>query len=336
MSKRTFRTIIDVLLTALLIFEMFYEFTGNLLHELVGFAMFACVIVHLMLSRRWIASTFGVLGQKAVNRKRKHLKVMATLLFVDSALLIFSSIVISHTLWGLGINLAWLDVGGIWTIIHTATAYGLCVFALVHLAMHWVSMAKVLHIEYNPARRQAIGQCVNLAVGVGAIALGITGSAETADALVAASTASGAAAATGKQQAIEDAAEADEPAPQDKPYRGQLDEDAGAQERTREREQERAGEASQVEGEASSPAEEQPVEENPYVAEEQPTADASEQPESVWSDDSEAASEETWAEPEYTEESDSGWESAGICTLCHKQCSLSSPRCDLPYQYGLI
>lgn len=336
MSKRTFRTIVDVLLTALLIFEMFYEFTGNLLHELVGFAMFACVIVHLMLSRRWIASTFGVLGQKAVNRKRKHLKVMAALLFIDFALLMFSSIVISHKLWGLGINLAWLDVGGIWTIIHTATAYGLCVFALVHLAMHWVSMAKVLHIEYNPARRQAIGQCVNLAVGVGAIALGITGSAETADALVTASAASGAAAATGKQQAVEDAAEADEPAPQDKPYRGQQDEDAVARDRGHDREQEHAGEESQTNAEVPSAEEPQLVEESPYVAEEQPAAEAFEEPESTWSDDSEAATEETWAEPEYTEESGGGWESAGICTLCHKQCSLSSPRCDLPYQYGLI
>ena len=45
MKKKTVRVIFDVLLTIMLVFEMFIQYTGNFLHEVVGFAFFATMMV---------------------------------------------------------------------------------------------------------------------------------------------------------------------------------------------------------------------------------------------------------------------------------------------------
>ena len=54
MKKKTVRVILDVLLTIMLVFEMFIQYTGNFLHEVVGFAFFATIVVHLALSAKWM------------------------------------------------------------------------------------------------------------------------------------------------------------------------------------------------------------------------------------------------------------------------------------------
>ena len=46
----------DIFMTALLAFEMFYEMTGNTLHEIVGAALFGTIAVHLALSAKWARS----------------------------------------------------------------------------------------------------------------------------------------------------------------------------------------------------------------------------------------------------------------------------------------
>ena len=38
----------------------------------------------------------------------------------------------------------------------------------------------------------------------------------------------------------------------------------------------------------------------------------------------------------YEEETASDSYAAGICTLCRKNCSLSAPQCDKPYEFGLL
>ena len=49
--------------------------------------------------------------------------------------------------------------------------------------MHWIAVASVFKVPYNPARRKAIGAAVNTVAVVGVVALGATGFGAAGDAL---------------------------------------------------------------------------------------------------------------------------------------------------------
>ena len=169
------RIIYDVALTAVLVFEMLYQFTGNAAHEIVGAAFFVCIIAHLVMNRRWMGSAAHSLGAGTLAKRNRLLLVIVAMLAVDVVLLAFSSLVISESLWSAGVNLSDLNPGNIWYPVHVASSYALCVIVLFHLSVHWVTIADVFKVEYDPERREAIGSGINAVLTIGAIALGIGG-----------------------------------------------------------------------------------------------------------------------------------------------------------------
>jgi len=177
MSSLSRRLKLDLVLTIMLVFEMFYSITGNMLHEAVGLALFLGIGIHLFLSRTWIAGTIRTMSSdtKTLAPKRAWLALVAGLLVADGALLVFSSLVISNTLYGWGIGLGALNTSALWATIHTASAYGLCVLTVAHLTMHWSLIAKSLRVDYDPSRRTAIGYAVGAAAAIGMLAIGNTG-----------------------------------------------------------------------------------------------------------------------------------------------------------------
>ena len=56
-GKKAIRVVLDTALTLMLVFEMFIQFTGEFLHEVVGFAFFATIVLHLALSAAWVKKT---------------------------------------------------------------------------------------------------------------------------------------------------------------------------------------------------------------------------------------------------------------------------------------
>lgn len=56
MKKIRMRLGFDVALGLLLVFEMLYTLTGNVLHELVGIVFFATMAAHLVFARKWSGS----------------------------------------------------------------------------------------------------------------------------------------------------------------------------------------------------------------------------------------------------------------------------------------
>ena len=175
MSSARGRIIFDLLLTVLLVFECFHQLTGNVLHEVVGAAFFACIIVHLCFASKWLKNAAEALGQGGLAARQKRLAVIASLLAVDLLVLITSSIIISQLLWDAGLNLTGLNPGNIVYPIHTIAAYALCILVLGHLSMHWKTVADTLSVPYDPSRREAIASGLNAIVMIGGIALGITG-----------------------------------------------------------------------------------------------------------------------------------------------------------------
>ncbi len=169
------RIIFDLLLTVVLLFEVLHQITGNMLHEVVGAAFFVCIVVHLTFAARWIKGAAGSLKAGELAKRQKRLAVIAALLAVDVIVLLVSSIIISETLWGFGVNLTALNPGNIFYPIHTVAAYVLCILVLGHLSMHWITVADTLRVPYDPSRREAITSALNGVVMIGGIALGVIG-----------------------------------------------------------------------------------------------------------------------------------------------------------------
>ena len=329
MSKAMKRMILDVSLTVMLIFEMFYQLTGNALHEYVGFAFFICILAHLFISRKWIYSTVESLGEKEMNFRRKVLAFIAFLLTVDMLLLGASSVIISNTFWNMGLDFSAFNPGDIWVPIHTATSYGLCIVVAAHLASHWSFLAKNLHIEYNPERRRAIGQAVNVAVGMGALALGVTGYSQVTQAIANEQVAEREMKST-SQQNPETQVTADDQIVGREIENTSQQSPAGQVEYTDSNKHTRGKKKAKAHGSV-----EQDTATNANSGQEMTDYERYESSNvSASKEYPEDYAQEPTYEEAYTEESTSNYD--GVCTLCRKRCSFSNMRCDRPYAEGLL
>ena len=169
------RLYLDIFMSALLAFEMFFELTGDTLHEIVGLVFFLTILAHLALSAKWAKSMSRAIGKGTMTKKATSHVVLAILLLVSVAPLAVSSAAISHIIAGTGADLTMAIPYATWVTVHNIAAYTTCVLTVVHLAMHWQSFAKAFSVPYNPQRRRAIGTAVGATAALGAIALGFAG-----------------------------------------------------------------------------------------------------------------------------------------------------------------
>ncbi|MBO7701643.1 MAG: DUF4405 domain-containing protein [Eggerthellaceae bacterium] len=170
-GKKVARVVLDVALTAMIVAEMFIQYTGTFLHEVIGFAFFATVVVHLALSAKWIKTTAKNASKGKMTARRTALAVMGILLTVCMVVLGVSSVAISGILADAG--LVWtLGSYAAWKTIHAVSSYALCALVVIHLGMHWAFLASAFHVPYDPSRRRAISTGVHATAALGALALG--------------------------------------------------------------------------------------------------------------------------------------------------------------------
>lgn len=180
MTWQKMRQFVDILMSVILIFEMFYTLTGNFLHEVIGVLFFVTLIIHTVLSRNWIK---GIAIKKhrhqklSINQKARIAAII--FLIIALSMLLISSLLISNILssaTGLMITSSLYDI---LVLIHTACAYATCIATIGHVSLHWVSLFKSLKIPYNPQRRKAISTGVTTLASIGIVAVGITAIKET-------------------------------------------------------------------------------------------------------------------------------------------------------------
>ena len=314
--KKTTRIAFDAVLSVMLIFEMFIQYTGDFLHEVVGFAFFATIVAHLLFSRTWMSSTVKAARTGKLPARRRFKAVIGIALGVCMLLLGVSSVAISQILASFGFSMAGSYL--VWKALHTFSSYALCILVVVHLTSHWASLASTLRIEYNPARRQAIGFGVKGMATLGAVALGVSGMQSLS---VQQAVAQSLAEAADEKQAREQEAAKQKPSAEDRPYREDdwaVQEQRRQEEHARKRKRQRAAENDVTSSQDADAQQDQAVEQY----EEPATDDYVEQP----------SEENAW----YEDESSTDYSATGICTLCHKNCSLSAPQCNKPYEFGLL
>ena len=340
------RVVLDIALTIMIVLEMFIQFTGEFLHEILGFAFFATIIVHVALSSSWIKKAAQSARSGCLGARRAALAAVGCLLAITTIILGVSSIAISGILASAGFT--WpFGTYALWVTIHTISAYALCALTVVHLAMHWAFLASVFKVPYDPIRRQAIGTGVNIVAGLGIAALGVAATKETflqiADAverpdspaeLEEESLPKGVTDTSSDETASATTDAATSPAtPDSKKTRHHSTGDGKFSHKKAKRSQNNSsdsetaqeassGTANSVSGDGIEGGTDVDLGHNPNSNGESETEKYSQ-----W--DSEISSDS------YSEK---GAESSvsGICTLCRKQCPLSAPRCDKPYQAGLL
>ena len=140
--KKTTRIAFDAVLSIMLIFEMFIQYTGDFLHEVVGFAFFATIVAHLLFSRTWMSSTVKAARTGKLPTRRRFKAIIGIALGVCMLLLGVSSIAISQILASFGFSMAGSYL--VWKALHTFASYALCILVVVHLTSHWASLASSL------------------------------------------------------------------------------------------------------------------------------------------------------------------------------------------------
>ena len=173
MKGRSARMVLDGALTILLIVSMLAQLTGVIAHEITGVVFLLAVVAHIVNSFWWMKTVARLVENAQVKGGQLALFVVAVLLGVAVAVLAVSSVPISRLLYQVG--LAPKVMSSMWLAVHKASAFLLCILAVVHLAMHWASILKHLNIPFDPSKRKAIGLGVKAVSCTGVVALGVVG-----------------------------------------------------------------------------------------------------------------------------------------------------------------
>ena len=135
MKSRSTRMALDGALTILLIASMLAQLTGVIAHEIIGVVFLLAVVAHIVNSFWWMKTVAQLVENAQVKGGQLALFVVAVLLGVAVVVLAVSSVPISRLLYQVG--LAPKVMSSMWLAVHKASAFLLCILAVVHLAMHW-------------------------------------------------------------------------------------------------------------------------------------------------------------------------------------------------------
>ena len=90
--KQSVRIVVDIAMTAVLLFLMTYELIGQVFHELLGIIMFVLFILHHILNSRWTKNL--VKGKYTALRTLQTVLVVLVLFWVAGS--IFSGVMLSR------------------------------------------------------------------------------------------------------------------------------------------------------------------------------------------------------------------------------------------------
>lgn len=140
MKKHNIRLIVDIAMTVSLPMLMAYSLIGEMLHEIIGTAIFVLFIVHHVLNRKW----YGALFRGKYNMRRIFQTTLDMLLLVFMILQPISGILMSKHLYTF---LPALPISAQARSIHMMLAYWGYVLLCIHAGTHLVSPMKKLFMK---------------------------------------------------------------------------------------------------------------------------------------------------------------------------------------------
>ncbi len=133
LNRSKINLFLDIGIALAFAIEMEERFTGLRNHELLGLAVGAALIVHIILHWSWIVNVTRRFFKMLFHSSRLNY-VLNIALFVDMLVAVVSGIVISRTL---GLNLQNFGAGFNWQSIHILSSEMSLVIVALHVAVHW-------------------------------------------------------------------------------------------------------------------------------------------------------------------------------------------------------
>lgn len=130
MNMQKFKVEIDILLTVALLLLMPYELVGETAHEWIGVGMFAVLIIHHILNRKWT----GHIGKGKYTPVRIIQTILVCLLVISILGSMLSGIILSRHVFD------FINIRGISALagrVHMTCAYWGFVLMSLHLGIHW-------------------------------------------------------------------------------------------------------------------------------------------------------------------------------------------------------
>ena len=133
MMKR--KITIDILLTILLMILMLGQYTGVLIHEILGICIIILFIAHHVLNKEYYKNIF----KGKYNKLRVIYLIIDTLMFIMLFLMIISTFMISRKL------LVFMGLSNEYygRILHVISGYSLYILCGIHLGLHYNRMIKL-------------------------------------------------------------------------------------------------------------------------------------------------------------------------------------------------
>lgn len=146
--------IVEVLLYLLMLGQMLYVFTGNDLHEFLGMGYFVCLIIHIIIKRKWFVGLFKRKTKRSTSRLVAD--VLIILLLIAISLLMLSSMGVSRTIFP---HIHFLGNA----FFHRLLATIALVLSILHGGMHF----------YIRSKRKKLVVFVLVLLSIGALAIGL-------------------------------------------------------------------------------------------------------------------------------------------------------------------
>ena len=140
MKKHNIRLNVDIAMTVLLPLLMAYSLIGEMLHEIIGTAIFVLFIVHHILNRKW----YGALFKGKYNARRIFQTALDMLLLAFMLLQPISGILMSKHLYTF---LPTLPISAQARSIHMLLAYWGYVLICIHAGTHLAAPMKNLFMK---------------------------------------------------------------------------------------------------------------------------------------------------------------------------------------------
>ena len=164
--RQVLKTVVDVLMTCILLLLMARNLVGEATHEWLGISMFALFILHHILNGRW--------GRNLFKGKYTPFRILQTALVVLVLISMLGSMVSGIMLSEYVLTFLPAMGGSSWArIVHMLCANWGFLFMSLHLGLHWnvmMSMAKRMVKKPSPARTWSLRIIAVLIAGYGIFA----------------------------------------------------------------------------------------------------------------------------------------------------------------------
>jgi hypothetical protein len=135
------RLVLDFLAAGLLLAALAYNWMGNLVHEVIGTAVFVLLIGHNLFNRRW----YGTILKGRREPRTLIIKGVNLSILVSMLTLLVTSIVISQAVF----SFLPLSSSVAARRIHTMVGYLALLIVSVHLGLHWTMIMGVVRRLLN-------------------------------------------------------------------------------------------------------------------------------------------------------------------------------------------